>query len=270
MSFARDYILPPPPSMIHDDASSTSSRGSSTRYDNNPRRMGEVERKRPKYTRSKTGCLTCRVKKVKCDEVHPVCTRCDNGNRDCTWPENVPTRKKTIASRKDSLDRCSNPDSSGLSDMSTPPTRHHSPAPTKLQTSDSGAFSQPHYTRPPHSDSHVHRQDVKLEPIPSRVPPSFSEDRVHLLGSSSSSCHLSSVGHHEPQYQSRYSLTPVPNSMQDSRVPNLPYRSSYYGHDEDAWHTPSHYQGASYSHHLVPDRSFMGHSSNQLQSHYRY
>jgi len=30
-----------------------------------PPRPGVTPRKRPKYTRSKTGCLTCRVKKIK-------------------------------------------------------------------------------------------------------------------------------------------------------------------------------------------------------------
>ncbi|KAK6966402.1 hypothetical protein R3P38DRAFT_3155035 [Favolaschia claudopus] len=42
--------------------------------------------KRPTYTRSRTGCLTCRVKKIKCDEVKPNCTRCAHGQRDCAWP----------------------------------------------------------------------------------------------------------------------------------------------------------------------------------------
>ncbi|TFK23651.1 hypothetical protein FA15DRAFT_549433, partial [Coprinopsis marcescibilis] len=47
----------------------------------------EGSRKRPKYTRSKTGCITCRIKKVKCDEIKPDCNRCRLGNKDCTWPD---------------------------------------------------------------------------------------------------------------------------------------------------------------------------------------
>ncbi|KIJ67948.1 hypothetical protein HYDPIDRAFT_25403 [Hydnomerulius pinastri MD-312] len=85
------------------------------------------QRKRPKYTRSKTGCLTCRVKKIKCDETKPVCMRCTHGQRDCTWPEGVPTRKKATP-RKESLDgRPSTAESSGLSETSTPPTRDNTP-----------------------------------------------------------------------------------------------------------------------------------------------
>jgi hypothetical protein len=45
----------------------------------------------------------------------------------CTWPEGVPTRKKSVV-RKDSEEgRPSTAGSSGLSDGSTPPTREHTP-----------------------------------------------------------------------------------------------------------------------------------------------
>lgn len=35
-----------------------------------------------KGTRSRTGCLTCRKRKVKCDERGPVCKRCEIGERE--------------------------------------------------------------------------------------------------------------------------------------------------------------------------------------------
>ncbi|KAK7041363.1 hypothetical protein R3P38DRAFT_3180064 [Favolaschia claudopus] len=47
---------------------------------------GNSQSKRPTYTRSRTGCLTCRVKKIKCDEAKPNCMRCARGERDCAWP----------------------------------------------------------------------------------------------------------------------------------------------------------------------------------------
>ncbi|CAG7853874.1 SubName: Full=Uncharacterized protein {ECO:0000313/EMBL:CCA67950.1}; Flags: Fragment [Serendipita indica DSM 11827] len=56
-------------------------------------------RKRPKYTRSKKGCLTCRSKKIKCDERKPICTRCEHGHRECTWPEAVLPRRPKGAVR---------------------------------------------------------------------------------------------------------------------------------------------------------------------------
>jgi hypothetical protein len=37
-----------------------------------PPRPESTQRKRPKYTRSKTGCLTCRVKKIKVSRTYPA------------------------------------------------------------------------------------------------------------------------------------------------------------------------------------------------------
>ncbi|EXK28593.1 hypothetical protein FOMG_15062 [Fusarium oxysporum f. sp. melonis 26406] len=37
--------------------------------------------------RSKNGCLTCRIRKVKCDEQRPVCKRCENSPNKCEWLE---------------------------------------------------------------------------------------------------------------------------------------------------------------------------------------
>ncbi|PGH30229.1 hypothetical protein GX50_06987 [[Emmonsia] crescens] len=33
--------------------------------------------------RTKTGCLTCRKRRIKCDERHPVCRNCEKSKRDC-------------------------------------------------------------------------------------------------------------------------------------------------------------------------------------------
>ncbi|EJC97541.1 uncharacterized protein FOMMEDRAFT_162921 [Fomitiporia mediterranea MF3/22] len=57
-------------------------------------RAEQSQRKRPKYSRSKTGCLTCRKKRIKCDEVKPICRRCDYGQRECTWPDLTNSKKK--------------------------------------------------------------------------------------------------------------------------------------------------------------------------------
>jgi hypothetical protein len=82
----------------------------------------ELQKKRPKYTRSKTGCLTCRVKKIKCDETKPNCMRCTHGQRECNWPEAAPVRKK---SKKDSIDE--NRPSTSSSSSTTPPLRGQTP-----------------------------------------------------------------------------------------------------------------------------------------------
>lgn len=36
-------------------------------------------------TRSKTGCLTCRQRKRKCDETRPICMFCNIRGLDCQW-----------------------------------------------------------------------------------------------------------------------------------------------------------------------------------------
>lgn len=40
-----------------------------------------------KHKRTRSGCLTCRARRVKCDEAHPTCERCRKGQRDCVYPE---------------------------------------------------------------------------------------------------------------------------------------------------------------------------------------
>ncbi|WZH50069.1 Zn2-C6 fungal-type domain-containing protein [Fusarium acuminatum] len=41
---------------------------------------------RRNYPRSKSGCLTCRERRKKCDEVKPACNYCVKSSRVCTWP----------------------------------------------------------------------------------------------------------------------------------------------------------------------------------------
>ncbi|KAF2455024.1 hypothetical protein BDY21DRAFT_290284, partial [Lineolata rhizophorae] len=42
-----------------------------------------------KHRRTRSGCYTCRQRRVKCDETHPVCERCRKGNRECSYPESA-------------------------------------------------------------------------------------------------------------------------------------------------------------------------------------
>ncbi|KAI0014348.1 hypothetical protein F4779DRAFT_612642 [Xylariaceae sp. FL0662B] len=40
-----------------------------------------------KHRRTRSGCYTCRSRRVKCDETHPICERCRKGKRECVYPE---------------------------------------------------------------------------------------------------------------------------------------------------------------------------------------
>ncbi|OJJ46711.1 hypothetical protein ASPZODRAFT_152146 [Penicilliopsis zonata CBS 506.65] len=48
-----------------------------------------------KHKRTRSGCFTCRSRRIKCDEARPVCERCRKGNRDCVYP--VPTSKSSTS-----------------------------------------------------------------------------------------------------------------------------------------------------------------------------
>ncbi|KAI3602383.1 c6 transcription [Moniliophthora roreri] len=41
------------------------------------------------HTKSRSGCLTCKQRRVKCDEVHPICGSCNRRNTDCVWPDSM-------------------------------------------------------------------------------------------------------------------------------------------------------------------------------------
>ncbi|CAO2652299.1 Nn.00g005820.m01.CDS01 [Neocucurbitaria sp. VM-36] len=43
-------------------------------------------RTKPRWTRAKSGCLTCRQRRKKCDERDPICTGCDRNHLLCHWP----------------------------------------------------------------------------------------------------------------------------------------------------------------------------------------
>lgn len=44
--------------------------------------------------RTRTGCLTCRKRKVKCDELKPVCGKCARLQRQCVWGDEMQVRPR--------------------------------------------------------------------------------------------------------------------------------------------------------------------------------
>ncbi|KAK7472671.1 hypothetical protein VKT23_000784 [Stygiomarasmius scandens] len=168
-----------------------------------PLRQEAAQRKRPKYTRSKTGCLTCRVKKIKCDETKPNCMRCTHGQRDCTWPEGVPARKKSVT-RKDSASSTPTMDGrpstagSSISDGSTPPTRDHTPPRLQPLEMDLPPLASRRTTSDPY---------LQLHPVPDqrRAGERFAYSHPSHSGSNMSLHALSEVPvYQQQQQQSRY------------------------------------------------------------------
>ncbi|KJZ73504.1 hypothetical protein HIM_07060 [Hirsutella minnesotensis 3608] len=48
-----------------------------------PRILGSRGPKKEIKRRTKTGCLTCRKRRIKCDETHPTCNNCKKSKREC-------------------------------------------------------------------------------------------------------------------------------------------------------------------------------------------
>ncbi|KIJ49610.1 hypothetical protein M422DRAFT_66083, partial [Sphaerobolus stellatus SS14] len=135
-----------------------------------PIRTEPVTRKRPKYTRSKTGCLTCRVKKIKCDETKPNCTRCTHGQRECTWPENVPTRKKATTKKSETDEKSPISNDGSLSPSpSTGAPRDGSPP--RRSPFDNGILSESR------SRTHSEPSTVNASPLVSPVEPATQLSR---------------------------------------------------------------------------------------------
>ncbi|KAF5351646.1 hypothetical protein D9756_007542 [Leucocoprinus leucothites] len=187
-----------------------------------PPRQDVAPRKRPKYTRSKTGCMTCRVKKIKCDETKPNCMRCTHGQRDCTWPEGVPARKKPTG-RKDSIDGRPSTASSSISESSgTPPTREPSP-PHRQQQIDLNLMPLTTQRRP--NDAYL-----QLQPIQTNldaVRPPMPNDRPHGYPQQHNPASNLLSMMPEASYQPRYD--PYSSPAQRTTMPQT-YRSMTHQH----------------------------------------
>lgn len=81
-------------------------------YEDVPGSMGPTQggnaraRRRPvpgeqvKHRRTRSGCYTCRQRRVKCDENHPTCERCRKGQRECIYPDTQSSQKSTRGGSK--------------------------------------------------------------------------------------------------------------------------------------------------------------------------
>ncbi|KAF2433590.1 hypothetical protein EJ08DRAFT_60436 [Tothia fuscella] len=74
-----------------------------------------------KFRRTRSGCFTCRNRRVKCDEARPVCERCRKGGRECVYPESSSSSKTRRGSTKSrSADRGGSSPNDGEGDGEDP------------------------------------------------------------------------------------------------------------------------------------------------------
>ncbi|PHH60606.1 hypothetical protein CDD80_1582 [Ophiocordyceps camponoti-rufipedis] len=78
----------------------TLSREALSRYPlpHDPRIVGSRGPKKEIKRRTKTGCLTCRKRRIKCDETHPTCNNCKKSKRDCLGYDPIFRQQTTTAS----------------------------------------------------------------------------------------------------------------------------------------------------------------------------
>jgi len=66
-----------------------------------PSKMQKTENgsSKTRHSRSRTGCYTCRSRRVKCDETQPECLACRKSHRTCSYTDNrLPSTPTTLSS----------------------------------------------------------------------------------------------------------------------------------------------------------------------------
>ncbi|KAL4797097.1 hypothetical protein BDV19DRAFT_359701 [Aspergillus venezuelensis] len=76
-----------------------------------------------KHKRTRSGCFTCRSRRIKCDETRPICERCRKGSRECVYPSSTTSSTSKPAPRSVAKVKASRPVSRG-SDSSGPVEGH--------------------------------------------------------------------------------------------------------------------------------------------------
>lgn len=87
----------------------------------------------PKFTRKKTGCLTCRARRKKCGEQKPVCIGCSRNHLLCTWP---PSSSHKLASAKSSIQNGTIVHDSTCTVANSPKAPRSGPSQASLMTSN--------------------------------------------------------------------------------------------------------------------------------------
>lgn len=91
---------------------------------------------RRNFPRSKSGCLTCRSRRKKCDETVPICRSCDRRNVQCSWPPPEIQEEVGLSNHND----FKTPIRSSMSHSVQSPASNGTPT---LQTSNSSANYAP-------------------------------------------------------------------------------------------------------------------------------
>ncbi|KAJ5112495.1 hypothetical protein N7532_000540 [Penicillium argentinense] len=129
-----------------------------------------------KHKRTRSGCFTCRARRIKCDESRPVCERCRKGSRDCVYPSPTTSSSKA-AGRTTAKSRSVRPPSQGSDSSSKVETDTISPLEPIIDEEEPGSAGPVSRPSPPsgggksrpeldrtQSGQSVHRRSNKQTP----------------------------------------------------------------------------------------------------------
>ncbi|KAL2061737.1 hypothetical protein VTL71DRAFT_7115, partial [Oculimacula yallundae] len=85
---------------------------------NRNRRKSNPNPDQAKHRRTRSGCYTCRSRRVKCDETRPLCERCKKGSRECVYPETSTSAKASRSGSSGTLTLSSHESPESSSDES--------------------------------------------------------------------------------------------------------------------------------------------------------
>lgn len=131
--------------------------------------------------RSRDGCLCCRKRKKRCDEVHPVCGACKTRNDNCVWPDHDKSsgKKNTRSSQQPRANR----GSSGPAIVVDTSNINHEPT---LQSIPRPAFTYSNEPMPGNSNKMTTRSNLTTPTFEefatptSESPPSNNDTRIEL------------------------------------------------------------------------------------------
>ncbi|KAL5521058.1 hypothetical protein ACEPAG_8980 [Sanghuangporus baumii] len=205
-----------------------------------PERTLRTERRRPKYTRSKTGCLTCRRKKVKCDETKPTCQRCSNSQLSCTWPE-IPPPKKKVPARK-GRSPADQADSAAPSEAGT----------SSVSPTDTGNIDG---TPLPSFQSEVPSPEIEQDGASGASSLAFADPNLLHVGNSFSSDRRHSEPHLMPPF------VPSANELRRHSLADITDGQQYTHHNS---HQEHQYNPHSHNHGVSPGNGALGLSLDQF------
>ncbi|KAK4865016.1 hypothetical protein LT330_001639 [Penicillium expansum] len=116
--------------------------------------------------RTKTGCLTCRKRRIKCDEAHPVCRNCVKSKRECLGYDPV---FRTQASTPSAIQPAPNPPPSlvvnpqGPSASSVPSYPSYPSAPPGYMPASSQPFAPSLHSESPTASADQHEHGASID-----------------------------------------------------------------------------------------------------------